>query len=97
MAGATGVSTADRGPPLARARVRERCVGLPVEGSKIFSDYIFNELEKLLGGKWAVEPDTGKMAARIIDHINKKRQNLGISKGKKRVLYDMEMRRELKV
>jgi len=72
-------------------------VGLPVEGSKIFSDYIFNELEKLLGGKWAVEPDTGKMAARIIDHINKKRQNLGISKGKKRVLYDMEMRRELKV
>jgi len=72
-------------------------IGLPVEGSKIFSDYIFNELEKLLGGKWAVEPDTGKMAARIIDHINKKRQNLGISKGKKRVLYDMEMRRELKV
>jgi len=72
-------------------------VGLPVEGSKIFSDYIFNELEKLLGGKWAVEPDTGKMAARIIDHINKKRENLGISKGKERVLYDMEMRRELKV
>jgi len=37
------------------------------------------------------------MAARIIDHINKKRENLGISKGKERVLYDMEMRRELKV
>ena len=72
-------------------------VGLPVQGSKIFSDYIFNELEKLLGGKWAVEPDTGKMAARIIDHINNKRKNLGISKGKERVLYDMEMRRELKV
>jgi len=72
-------------------------VGLPVEGSKIFSDYIFNELEKLLGGKWAVEPDTGKMAARIIDHINNKRKNLGISKGKERILYDMEMRRELKV
>ncbi len=72
-------------------------VGLPVQGSKIFSDYIFNEMEKLLGGKWAVEPDTGKMAARIIDHINNKRKNLGISKGKERVLYDMEMRRELKV
>jgi carbon-monoxide dehydrogenase catalytic subunit len=72
-------------------------VGLPVQGSKIFSDYIFNELENLLGGKWAVEPDTGKMAAQIIDHINNKRKNLGISKGKERVLYDMEMRRELKV
>jgi carbon-monoxide dehydrogenase catalytic subunit len=33
----------------------------------------------------------------IIDHINKKREKLGISKKKERVLYDMEMRRDLDV
>jgi hypothetical protein len=37
------------------------------------------------------------MAALIIDHINNKRKKLGIDKGKERVLYDMEMRRELAV
>jgi carbon-monoxide dehydrogenase catalytic subunit len=37
------------------------------------------------------------MAGLIIDHINKKRQNLGISKAKERILFDMEMRRELDV
>ena len=66
-------------------------------GSKVFSNYIFNELESVLGGMWAVEPDSGKMAALIIDHINKKRKKLGIEKGKERILYDMEMRRELEV
>jgi len=69
-------------------------VGLPVNGSKPFSQHIFEEYESLLGGKWAVEPDYTKMASLIIDHINKKREKLGISKGKERVLYDMDMRRE---
>jgi len=72
-------------------------VGLPVSGSEIVSKHIFKEFEKIFGGMWAAEPDTGKMAARIIDHINKKREKLGISKEKKRVLYDMKMRRELKI
>ena len=72
-------------------------VGLPVEGSEIFSKHIFKEFENLFGGMWAAEADPGKMAALIIDHINKKREKLGISKAKERVLYDMEMRRELKV
>ena len=72
-------------------------VGLPVLGSDVFSKYIFNELEKTLGGNWAVEPDPAKMASMMIDHINTKRKNLGIDKDKKRVLYDMEMRRDLKV
>ena len=72
-------------------------VGLPVTGSKAFSEHIFKEFESIFGGMWAVEPDTGKMAALIIDHINNKREKLGISKTKKRVLYDMEMRRDLKV
>jgi hypothetical protein len=37
------------------------------------------------------------MAGLIIDHINQKRKKLGIEKGKERILYDMEMRRELAV
>jgi len=72
-------------------------VGLPVTGSETFCRHIFKEFEKIFGGMWAVEPDTKKMAALIIDHINKKREKLGISKAKERVLYDMKMRRELKV
>lgn len=70
-------------------------VGLPVLGSEIFSNHIFKEFEEIFGGMWAVEPDAGKMAGMIIDHINSKREKLGISKGKERVLYDMEMRRRL--
>jgi carbon-monoxide dehydrogenase catalytic subunit len=46
---------------------------------------------------WGVEQDPGKMAGMIINHINKKRQNLGISKARERILYDMEMRRGLDV
>jgi len=72
-------------------------VGLPVQGSEIFCRHIFKEFENLFGGMWAVEPDVGKMAGLIIDHINRKRKKLGILKGKERVLYDMEMRRELEV
>ena len=72
-------------------------IGLPVTGSEVFCRHIFQEFESLFGGKWAVEPDTGKMAGIIIDHINQKRENLGISKGKERILYDMEMRRELEI
>jgi carbon-monoxide dehydrogenase catalytic subunit len=70
-------------------------VGLPVGGDSEFSRHIFDEFEGLFGGKWGTETDTGKMAALIIDHINTKRDRLGISKAKDRVLYDMEMRRGL--
>lgn len=72
-------------------------VGLPVSGSEIFCRHIFKEFEKIFGGMWASEPDPGKMAALMIDHINKKRQKLGIARGRERVLFDMEMRRELEV
>ncbi len=72
-------------------------VGLPVIGSEIFSEHLFNEIEKILGGKWAVQPDPAKMAALMIDHINGKRKKLGIDKDKKRILYDMQMRRDLEV
>jgi len=70
-------------------------VGLPVMGSREFSNYLFNELGKELGGNWAVETDPYKMAQLMIDHINKKREALGIQQKRERVLYDMAMRREL--
>ena len=70
-------------------------VGLPVEGSPIFKDYLFRELAEELGGSWAVEPDPFKMAQLMIDHINKKREALGITAKRERVLFDMAKRREL--
>ena len=71
-------------------------VGLPVFGSKVFTEYLFKEMESIYGGKWDCEPDAGKMAGKIIGHIQLKREKLGISKARERVLYDMDMRRELK-
>jgi anaerobic carbon-monoxide dehydrogenase catalytic subunit len=72
-------------------------VGLPVSGSEIFSNLIFREFEKMFGGMWATETDPHKTAGRIIDHINQKREMLGISRGQERVLFDMAMRRGLEV
>lgn len=72
-------------------------VGLPVMGSEAFTRHIFAEYEDIFGGKWAVEPDIGKMSGMIIDHINGKREKLGLGKAKERVLFDMEMRRKLAV
>jgi carbon-monoxide dehydrogenase catalytic subunit len=70
-------------------------VGLPVMGSKTFREYLFEVLGEELGGKWAVETDPYKMAQLMIDHIVKKREALGIQQKRERVLYDMDMRREL--
>jgi carbon-monoxide dehydrogenase catalytic subunit len=70
-------------------------VGLPVMGSDVFSGHILKEFEDIFGGMWGVEADPGKMATLIIDHINSKREKLGISKARERVLFDMEMRREI--
>jgi anaerobic carbon-monoxide dehydrogenase catalytic subunit len=72
-------------------------IGLPVTGSEVFCRHIFEEYKDIFGGHWAVERDEAKMAGMMIDHINGKREKLGISKGKERVLFDMEMRRQLEV
>ncbi len=72
-------------------------IGLPVTGSELFCRHLFDEHQELYGGRWAVERDEAKMAGMIIDHIHRKREKLGISKGKERVLFDMEMRRQLEV
>ena len=72
-------------------------VKFPTLGSQALTDLLFKEYENVLGGMWACEPDPSKMAGLIIDHINKKRQALGIDEAPERVLYDMEMRRQLEV
>lgn len=67
----------------------------PTLGSKEVTDFLFKDFEKMYGGMWAFEPDPIKAAHLMIKHIDKKRKALGIDKARERVLYDMEMRREL--
>lgn len=67
----------------------------PTTGSKVVTDFLFREMEELYGGMWAVESDPIKMAQLMIQRIEKGRDALGIQEKKKRVLFDMAMRREL--
>jgi len=67
----------------------------PTTGSKEVTDYLFKDMEEMLGGMWAFEPDPIRAAHLMIAHIDKKRKALGIDQARERVLYDMEMRREL--
>ncbi|MCD4762399.1 MAG: anaerobic carbon-monoxide dehydrogenase catalytic subunit [Desulfobacterales bacterium] len=67
----------------------------PTTGSKVLTDFLFKEFEELYGGMWAVESDPVKMAQLMIQRIEQGREALGIQETQERVLYDMEMRREL--
>ena len=70
---------------------------MPIFGSDNVTDYLFNGIEKDLGGHWAVESDPVEAAKIIIDHIEAKRDALGINKKTERKLYDMDDRRALAV
>ena len=72
-------------------------VGMPIEGSREVRDYLTGGIAKELGGRWAVEPDPKRMAQAIREHIESKRDALGINEKKERKLFDMADRRELKV
>ncbi len=67
----------------------------PTTGSKVVTDYCFNEMETIYGGKWDMAQTSNEFANKMIDEINKKRAALGLDKKKERVLFDMAMRREL--
>jgi carbon-monoxide dehydrogenase catalytic subunit len=67
----------------------------PTTGSEILTDYLFKGIEEELGGKWDFVQDPEEMARRMIAHIDLKRKALGIDKARERVLFDMEMRRQL--
>ncbi|MBI2252930.1 MAG: anaerobic carbon-monoxide dehydrogenase catalytic subunit [Armatimonadetes bacterium] len=49
---------------------------LSILGSKNVTNFLCNEIEELLGGKFAFEPDPVKGAELMINHINKKRAAL---------------------
>jgi carbon-monoxide dehydrogenase catalytic subunit len=68
-----------------------------VEGSEELHQHLTSGIEKEVGGKWSFQETSSGMATAIIDHIRGKRKALGIDTSKERVLYDMEMRRELQV
>jgi carbon-monoxide dehydrogenase catalytic subunit len=70
---------------------------LPVLGSANLTRYLTKEMEKDIGGKWAFERDPIKAANMMIEHIESKRDALGINVEKERKLYDMEERRALAV
>ncbi|MCF8068568.1 MAG: anaerobic carbon-monoxide dehydrogenase catalytic subunit [Desulfobacterales bacterium] len=68
---------------------------MPVEGAPQFKKYLYEEYEKVFGGKWDCEPDPIKHAHKMIAHIDKKRQALGIDKARERILMDMADRQAL--
>jgi carbon-monoxide dehydrogenase catalytic subunit len=70
-------------------------VGLPVTGAPVFQKYIFEEFEKLYGGMWDLEVDPVAHARKMIAHIDRKRQALGIHKTRERTFVDMAARRQL--
>jgi len=51
-------------------------VPFPILGSKNVTNFLCNEMENVLGGKFAFEADPIKAAHLMIDHINKKRKAL---------------------
>ena len=70
-------------------------VTFPTTGAPVFQKYLFEDLEKMYGGMWDLEIDPIKHAHKMIAHIDKKREALGINKARERVMMDMATRRDL--
>jgi carbon-monoxide dehydrogenase catalytic subunit len=68
---------------------------LPIDGSENVKNYLLNEIENDLGGKWMLESDPVKAADLISEAIEKKRDALGINQDTERKLFGMDDRREL--
>jgi carbon-monoxide dehydrogenase catalytic subunit len=56
----------------------------PVYGSDNMTKYVFEDVAKITGGKWAFESDPLKMAKVMIEHIDSKRKALNL----KPMIYD---------
>lgn len=69
----------------------------PVEASTEVTNLISEGWEKKVGGKFEFVSDWREIVNRTLDHIQKKRQALGIDVAKERVLLDMEARRQISV
>ncbi len=70
---------------------------LPITGAANLQRYLTEEIEDELGGKWAFESDPVKAAEMMIEHIESKRDALGINETSERKLYSMEDRQTLDV
>jgi carbon-monoxide dehydrogenase catalytic subunit len=70
---------------------------LPIRGAPNLTNYLTQEIEKDVGGKWAFERDPIKAASMMVEHIESKREALGINVEKERKLHDMEDRRALAI
>jgi carbon-monoxide dehydrogenase catalytic subunit len=72
-------------------------VTYPITEGTRFYQHLFSDLEDQGMGKWGFTPDPHEMARLMIDHIDKKRRDLGIDKARQRTLVDMADRRQLDV
>lgn len=72
-------------------------INSPVSGAPDVLKLLTEGLEELVGAKWAFERDMKKIPKLLMDHIERKRDALGINVAKERKLYDMEDRRKLEV
>lgn len=69
----------------------------PVAGSSVVTKLITEGWQKKVGGRLEFYPDGETIVVKALEHIDAKRRELKIDTAKERVLYDMEMRRELSV
>jgi len=70
-------------------------VTFPIIKETKFHKLLFGGLEDQGLGKWGFTADPFEMARMMIDHIDKKRQALGIDRARERILIDMDDRRAL--
>ena len=68
---------------------------LPTTGAKAFNNYLLEGMMDTYGAVWNVASDPLEIAKLMIARIDAKRKALGIDKQRERVLFDMEMRRDL--
>jgi carbon-monoxide dehydrogenase catalytic subunit len=68
---------------------------LPISGAKEFNKYMTEGMAAPYGAHWNIAEDPHEIARIMIEKIEQKREALGINKKSERVLFDMEMRRDL--
>ncbi len=68
---------------------------LPTSGAKAFNNYLLEGMMDTYGAVWNVAEKPLEIAKLMIEKIDQKRAALGIDKQRERVLFDMEMRRDL--
>jgi carbon-monoxide dehydrogenase catalytic subunit len=68
---------------------------LPTTGAKAFNNYLLEGMMDTYGAVWNIASEPLEIAKLMIARIDEKRKALGIDKQRERVLFDMEMRRDL--